>query len=100
MAIHYTAETWAPTSLGRLSGRIVRRLLIPVLLGAFFSGNAWAQLPPPPKTPAIDAYGVDVRTGNPTYERPELDIGPPGEMGLHFARYLSGGVERNSLDST
>jgi len=61
---------------------------------------AAAQLPPPPKAPRVDSNGVDVRTGNPVFSRAELDIGPPGEYGLHFARYLGGGIFRDSFDST
>ncbi|MEG3148337.1 hypothetical protein U1769_00465 [Sphingomonas sp. ZT3P38] len=73
---------------------------ISILLAASISAHTLAQLPPPPKGPRIDANGVDVKTGNPVYSRAELDIGPPGENGLHLARYLSGGIFRDSFDST
>jgi YD repeat-containing protein len=64
------------------------------------AGNALAQLPPPPKEMVSDANGVDVRTGNVTFESRELDIGPEGELGLHLGRYLSEGITRDSFDST
>lgn len=81
------------------AGRIASGVIW-VTAGCLVAGSALAQLPPPPKEVTVDANGVDVRTGNVTFESRELDIGPDGGLGLHLARYLSQGVMRDSFDST
>lgn len=73
--------------------------LLPLTMAAW-PRPASAQLPPPPKEVSLDQHGVDGRTGNEVWSARELDIGPDGDVGLHFVRHHSEGLTRNAFAST
>lgn len=55
-----------------------------------------AETTPPPENPTVDANGVDIGSGKPSYERLELLIGGNGIGALPYKRY---GYNRTNFDN-
>lgn len=53
----------------------------------------------PPENPTVDANGVDIASGTPTYEKVELSIGGNGIGALPLIRYYSGTRFRTNFDN-
>jgi len=56
-------------------------------------------LPPPPKSPTIDANGVDVQSAQLQYSQKLMSIGPEGMGGLDYTITFSGEAWRHSFSN-
>jgi hypothetical protein len=67
--------------------------------GAMAQGVSLGGISMPPENPTVDANGVDVVSGTPTYQKLELSIGGDGIGALPLIRYFSGSWLRTNLDN-
>ncbi len=68
---------------------------------ALFASSAWAQQQPtPPEHYTLDANGVDLVTGQFTYQVNDVVIGDPGQGGLVHGRIWTNGGWRDTLAGT